>query len=147
MLKPPNFSNIAKRTLRVGHASLLLLSRPTAMRVRGTVVCESTRRADVASAATCDARAGTALGRDDVQFWVTSQEDATPVWDRGNLDRCERGVVVGELLVAGFFLWHIEIVALHVDVGGVARDRFACNAMLLEVFIYRISVSCVYVSM
>lgn len=111
------------------------LSRRTAMCIRRAVIRECTRRADIPSAATGDTRARATLGRDDVQFWIAAQEHATPVGYRGDLDGSEGGVVVGELLVAGLFFGRVEVVALHVNIGGVARDGLAGDAVLFEVVI------------
>lgn len=105
------------------------------MCIRRAVIRECTRRTDIPSAITGDTRARAALGRDDVQFWIAAQEHATPVRYRGDLDGSEGGVVVGELLVASLFFRHVEIVALYVDIGGVARDGLAGDAVLFEIVI------------
>lgn len=93
------------------------------------------RRAHIASAAAGHARTGAALGRDDVELWVATEEHATPVGDRGDFDGSERGVVVGEFLVADFLLRHVEVVPLDVDVRGVSRYGFAGDAVLFEVLV------------
>ena len=114
---------------------LLVLFRRAATCIRRSVLRKRTRRADIPSAAAGDTRARAALGRDDVQFRIAAEEHATPVGYRGDFDGSQGGVVVGEFLVADLLFGHVEIVALYVDVGGVAWDGLASDAVLLEVVI------------
>lgn len=97
---------------------------------------ERARRADVASAAACYARVRAAFWRDNVQLRIATEEHAAPVGYGGNLDGSERGVVVGELFVAGFLLGHVEIVTLDIDVRGVSWYGLARDTMLFEVLVW-----------
>lgn len=106
------------------------------MCICGAVMSERARRADVASAAACYARVRAAFWRDNVQLRIATEEHAAPVGYGGNLDGSERGVVVGELFVAGFLLGHVEIVTLDIDVRGVSWYGLARDTMLFEVLVW-----------